>query len=188
MELRQIRHFLAAVEHGSLGKAADALGITQAALSKSIKRLEDALRTRLLDRGPRGVRPTIFGENFASHARLIAVEARNAEADIEALRGAARGDIMVGVSPSIARHILPNAAARLLKHRPGLRIRIYSGMVDTLIDEIRNGNLDLVVSALPQQSEDPDLVQKLLFQNSVNVVAGDGHKLIVAPRVTLADL
>lgn len=188
MELRQIQHFLAVVEQGSLGKAAATLRITQAAVSKSIKRLEDELRVKLLDRSARGVRPTIFGQSFATHARHIAHEALNARYDIEALRGAKGGDLRVGTSPSIARQLLPRAVSRLLARRPGVRIQVFTGMVTDLFEKIRRGDLDLLVSALPSDVHDDDLVQSDLFTSPVKLVVGPHHRLVEVPDVQLRDL
>ena len=71
MDLRQLRYFLATVESRSFGKAAEKLHVTQPALSKAVRRLELSLGVRLLDRLPRGVSPTIYGEALAAHADLI---------------------------------------------------------------------------------------------------------------------
>jgi LysR family transcriptional regulator of abg operon len=69
LELRQIHHFLAVVRHRNLGRAAEELNISQPALSKSIRRLEQLLQVKLVERHPRGVEPTDFGRATFCRAR-----------------------------------------------------------------------------------------------------------------------
>lgn len=82
MELRQLRHFVAVVECGNLSRASRKVHISQPALTRSIKALEDLLRARLLDRKPRGVVPTPTGDIFYQHAKLILNECARAKDDI----------------------------------------------------------------------------------------------------------
>lgn len=91
MDLRRLAHFLAAVKHGSLTLAAAELEISQPALSKSIKRFEEELGVRLLERGRFGVTLTPFGDALTTHGHIINAELRNAKQSLAALRGARRG-------------------------------------------------------------------------------------------------
>ena len=96
MDLRQLRYFLATVESRSFGKAAEKLHVTQPALSKAVRRLELSLGVRLLDRLPRGVSPTIYGEALAAHADLIEGEIARARDAIFALKDGNTGRVVVG--------------------------------------------------------------------------------------------
>ena len=109
IESRRLRHFLAVFELGSIGQAADKLLLTQPALSKSLRSLEDELGARLFDRTPMGVVATVFGEALAMHAKAIEAQLRSAEAAIGALRGKAKGRVTVGIGPSVAPSLMPQA-------------------------------------------------------------------------------
>jgi DNA-binding transcriptional LysR family regulator len=75
METRQLLHFLAAVKHGSFHKAAEALNVSQPALTKSIRRLETTLGLTLFERHARGISPTPYGDALASHGDIDAGDA-----------------------------------------------------------------------------------------------------------------
>ena len=92
MELSALLHFLAVAEKGSLSAAAQAQNISQPAMSKRIRALEDELQVKLFERLPRGVVLTVFGESLAEHARRIRANVFHADADMDALRGG-RGEL-----------------------------------------------------------------------------------------------
>lgn len=188
MELRHVRHFVAVAEHGSLGRAANALGVSQPALSKSVRRLEDELGVTLLERGPRGSVLSRYGEAFAPHARAIVVEAHNATLSVDALRLGHRGELAIGISPSLARQVVPIATARLLAPHTGQRMRVETGMVDDLLGRLRKGTLDLTITAMPQEYADPELVHEKLSIDRLDVVARVGHPLRERTGLGLADL
>ncbi len=77
MDMRQIRHLLAVAEHGNILRAAAAIHISQPALSRSIQNLEHELGVKLLERGPRGVAPTVYGTALLKHARLLGMRKSN---------------------------------------------------------------------------------------------------------------
>ena len=91
MKLNQLRDFIAVVEHGSLRLAAAQLGLTAAALSKSLSALEEELHVQLLVRHSRGITLTPFGHTFLARARRIASEAQKATEEMAQLRGEREG-------------------------------------------------------------------------------------------------
>ncbi|MCL4791356.1 MAG: LysR family transcriptional regulator [Gammaproteobacteria bacterium] len=176
MNLRRLRHFLAVYEHGSLGRAAEGLHLTQPALSKSVQQLESSLDVKLFDRTPAGVVPTIFGDTLSMHAKVIESEIRNAEREIATLRGGTKGEITVGVTPSIAANIMPNTVLKLHAEKPGIRVRIVEGLLEAHIPTLRRGELDLVVASWSRGMH-ADLATEILMRDRVLVWAGAGHPL-----------
>jgi DNA-binding transcriptional LysR family regulator len=83
---RQLRQFIAVVEHGNVRRAADAIHLSQPALTKSTHNLEEGLGVQLLVRAPRGVTPTIYGDLLLRHARLLRNEGERAVAEIHAVK------------------------------------------------------------------------------------------------------
>ncbi len=177
MQFHQLRHLLALSEHRSLARAAQALGISQPALSKSLRRLEAYLGVKLFERTPRGVLPTEFGRELAHHARSITVTVHEAERAVGAIREGVEGRIAVGSAPSVIAHVLPIATARLLRRRPDLKLTVIGGLHDRLFEWLRNGEIDVVISNLVEDSEEPDFRQETLYTDRVVVAARPGHPL-----------
>jgi len=177
MEIRQLEHFLAVIEQGSLGRAAEALNISEPGLSKSIRRLEDSLQIRLLDRGTRGMTPTLYGKSLATHARLIRNEVDHARSELSELQGVSKGIVRIGARPSFGTVILPRAIAQLQSKRPGVRAIVREGMMSNMIVEVLHGDLDFVVVTLSDQTPDDDLIQESLIESPVSIVARAGHPL-----------
>lgn len=125
MYSRLLRHFLAVVEHKGITSAAEELHISQPALTKSIRQLEDNLGVTLFERMPTGVVPTPFGEILARRARLMDLEYRHALAEIHAIKGGAGGTINIGAAPvwmvQICRRSSPNSAATSPRSRSSSR-------------------------------------------------------------------
>jgi DNA-binding transcriptional LysR family regulator len=177
MQLNQLRHVLALSEHRSLARAAQALGISQPALSKSLRRLEAYLGVELFERSPRGVLPTAFGRELASHARAIAVGVHEAERALGAIRDGVEGRIAIGSAPSVIAHVLPIATARLLRRRPDLKLTVIGGLHDRLFEWLRNGEIDVVISNLVEDSDEPDFRHETLYSDRVVVAGRPGHPL-----------
>lgn len=188
MELRQLRQFLAAVEHRNLGRAADVLNITTPALSKSLANLEAELGARLFDRGPRGVTPTVFGDSLARHAKAMAAEERHARAEIAMLRGAGQGRIAVGGTASAGSARLVRALARLVRERPGVQVEVVGGRHETLIAALQDGALDIVVTGFGAGAPAPDLDERVLAEDSYVAVVAADHPLAKRRRLRLVDL
>lgn len=176
MNLRRLRHFLYVYEHGSLGRAAAGLHLTQPALSKSIQQLEAHLAVKLFDRTPGGVVPTTYGEALSMHAKVIESEIRNAEREIATLRDGTKGEVSVGVTPSMAANLMPQTCLKLHADKPGIKVRVIEGLLDAHIPALRRGELDLVVASWSRGMH-PDLTTEVLMRDRVLVWAGADHPL-----------
>jgi len=187
LDSRRLRHFLAVYDLRSIGQAAEKLFLTQPALSKSLRQLEDDLQVRLFDRTPLGVVPTVYGDALAQHARVIRSEMRHAETAISNLRGAVKGTVTVGVGPSVASALMPLATAALRRTRPGIRLTVIEGMVDTILPALRRGELDLAVGAWPRIA-DSDVSADTLMHDRVAVLAAPRHPLAQKREVELSEL
>jgi DNA-binding transcriptional LysR family regulator len=187
LDSRRLKHFLAVYDLRSIGQAAEKLFLTQPALSKSIRQLEEDLEVKLFDRTPLGVVPTVYGDALAQHARVIRSEMRHAETEIANLRGAVKGHVTVGCGPSVAASLMPLATEKLRKAKPGIRFTIIEGLVDTILPALRRGEIDLAVGAWPRPA-DSDVTAETLVRDRVCVVAGPRHVLTRKKSVELSDL
>jgi len=186
LDSRRLRHFLAVYELGSIGQAAERLLLTQPALSKSIRQLEDQLGVRLFDRTTMGVVPTVFGDSLALHAKSIEAQIRQAEASIAGMQGRARGHVRIGVGPVVAGQIMPAVALTVRRLHPELELTVTEGLVDDLIPALRRNELDVVVGAWPRIA-DPSFTTEVLVTDTIRIFARAGHPLVGKP-VTLTEL
>src|SRR3954454_5187448 len=115
MDQRQLERFIDVVESGSLSRTSRRLNISQPALSKSLRLIEEQLGLRLLERGPRGVKATACGDVFYKRARTIVAQFRRAWDDLEAMKGSTAGTVTLGATPgpSVLDRIVPEAVARI---------------------------------------------------------------------------
>jgi DNA-binding transcriptional LysR family regulator len=159
-------------------RAADELGISQSALSKSVHSLERVLGVKLLERGRFGAAPTPFGLALARHADAIDAELRTAENEVAALKSARHGHISLGCGPSEANRLLPLALQRLRKRAPRIRISVSYGLNESLVPMVKHGEVDFALSSIPGQSNDTDLRHIALHSDTAAVIVRPDHALL----------
>lgn len=189
MEIRQLKHFLAVLDHGSISKAAEALGISHQGLSKSIAALEESLHLPLLVRGSRGVTPSAFGQVLSEYARFIDGEHDNAMHALAALRGGGGGGhLTVATGISAATSLVPQAAARLFARRPGTSLTVLSGPYAQFRGAVESGEIALFVGTVLEDAVSPLVTVERLFVDQDYIVARRDHALARRGSVALADL
>ncbi len=188
MELRNIEYFLTVAAEGSMRAAAKKLGLTQPALTKAMHRLEDEAGVSLFDRRSRGVSLTVYGESFRRHARTIRAGMAEAESEIQALRNGTSGLVRLGAGPAWQSRVIPESIRVFRTNRPDVQLRVIGGTDDVLKAELRAGRLDLVVAAVPEGEEAPDLEGRALLDDVYRVIADRNHPLQTATDSTIADL
>ena len=178
MELRSLDYFLAVVEQGSLRAAAQSIGLTQPALTKAIRRLEDSFGVQLFDRKARGVTLTGYGQVVLSHARELQTSFKAVKEEVEALRHGISGLVRIGAGPSWQDAVLPDAIRQLRSERPSVRVRVIGGTDDQLKKLLKSGELDLVLAAVPEaQRLEPTLAWRSLLADEYCVIADQNHPL-----------
>lgn len=187
MDLRQLRNAIAVLEHGSIGKAAEALSISQPALTKSIHRLEKELQVSLFFRNALGTHPTVFGECLRAHAEAVTVGISDALAEIEALRTGTSGIVRVGVPKSVAHSIMPEAVMRVIRDRPDLRVNISTFQLDPT-PGLLAGKFDFTINIVESFDSNQDTCRQLLFEDHLAIVASQRHQLSGRRKVTLDEL
>lgn len=182
---RHVRTFLEVARLASVGRAAEALAISQPAVSKTLRELEERLGTPLFDRVGRRVRLTGAGRIFQKHAGLSLTEL---DRGVRALRAPAApgGLIAVGVLPTVATRVLPAAALAFARALPDACLRASTGPNAFLLSQLREGRLDLVVGRLAAPEEMAGLVFEQLYAEAVVAVVRAGHPLLAAPVEDLA--
>jgi DNA-binding transcriptional LysR family regulator len=147
MELRQLEYLAAVVSHGSFGRAAQEIYVTQSALSQQISRLEEELGLTLLHRGPKGVEPTPAGVEFLDHARAILGRVSEARAAVDDHLGAIRGVAKV-VATSYDAHGLPQALASFHRAHPQVQLAFEHAAAAQIVEQLATGAVDVAVLAI----------------------------------------
>jgi len=175
MRLSQIRDFVAVVESGGIRAAARKLGVSQPAITRSVRGLEAELHARLLQRTPTGVVLTQPGRTFLARARAAQAELRKAEEEVDPL-GQRAGSVAFGVSPTSAT-MVPEAINRFRQQFPQTRVHIAEGLPQLLLPLVRDETLDFAICRRAVVKLDSALAFRPLFRNDFVVVARRGHPL-----------
>ncbi|OAN78312.1 LysR family transcriptional regulator [Sulfitobacter sp. EhC04] len=149
LTIRQFRYFEAVAEQRHFGRAAQVCAISQPALSTQIKEMETALGKPLFERGPRQVRPTAFGEEFAGHVRAVLEQVEALENFAREAQGDLSGQFRLGIIPTIAPYLLPRLIGPLTAAYPGIDLHVRETLTSRLVQELQDGRLDAAIVALP---------------------------------------
>jgi DNA-binding transcriptional LysR family regulator len=184
-----LRQFLAVVDEGSLTAAARKVAVTQSALTKSIRKLEDDVGAPLFERLPRGIALTAYGKTLLPHAQRIVAECRLADLELQSFGEGHRGLLRIGAGLMFGATFVPTAIAQLYAQYPGVAIQLISGVTETNFSLLRAGEIDLMFGLLPPLDDIPDyLVHRPILELSSRVVAGANHPLVRARPVRAAEL
>ena len=181
VQLRHLRCLVAVAQERHLARAAERLALSQPAVSKTLSELEAIVGTRLVERskaGRRGVQGlTAAGEQLLAHA-LRVLEALDASAQAVAPASGGRIErLRIGALPSVAPALLPVTLARLRDSRPSVQIVVKSAANAVLLDELRAGELDLVVGRMSDPRLMGGLSFELLHTEPLVFAARAGHPL-----------
>ncbi|MBI4189248.1 MAG: LysR family transcriptional regulator [Betaproteobacteria bacterium] len=187
MELRDIEYFAVVAEHGQVGRAAEALGLGQPALSKSLRRLEEAVQTKLLRRTPKGVELTEAGAALLSRVSRLRLALGDVAREVADIGQGRTGHLRIGALPGFVEHPLSAACSALLEDAPNVTLTVTVETTHVLLSALRNGELDLVVIPTTA-SPHGDLIQEHLFDDEFVVIASVNHRLAKRKRVAIADI
>lgn len=187
MELRDIEYFAVVAEHAHLGRAAAALGLSQPALSKSLRRLESVLQTKLVKRTPKGVELTPEGSTLLARVRELRVSLQNVTREISEVGEGRVGRLRVGAGPAISEQFLSAVFAAILESSPRCALQVILSDNDLMIPTLLNGELDLIINYQPPRLPDGLTFERLFTDRHVVSVSAD-HPLAKKRRVTLREL
>jgi DNA-binding transcriptional LysR family regulator len=175
LRLRDLHVLQGVAQHGSMAKAAAHLSVTQPAISQSIADLEAIVGVKLLDRGPRGVVPTLYGEALLRRS-LEALDAlKQGMRDIEFLTDPGSGEVSVGADMSyIAGGFMAAIIERLSKCHPRLAVHVIettTTAAEPAFRELRNREVDVMLGRLSSSTIDDDLKVETLLDEAIVVVA-----------------
>jgi DNA-binding transcriptional LysR family regulator len=180
--VRQIEVVRALAKHRHFGLAARALGVTQPALTRSLKQIEGELGVKLFDR--QGVTPTLFGEIVLKHGERAGDLVR----ELELTKGMEIGEVRLAVAPYPADISGERAVAILSDRRPNLRIELKTTNWTRVVDDVREGAVDLGLADVSEAEHDHELDVENLRTSQGVFYCRAAHPLTRKDRLALADL
>ncbi|WP_026035709.1 LysR family transcriptional regulator [Cupriavidus sp. BIS7] len=188
MNTRQLRHFLALLDTGSLAAAADAVHLSQPALSRSIRALEDALGVPLFDRNDRRLRPTAYATAYAPRARRMLSDEKEGMRTLGLMQAGDLGTFSTGMGSSLAAPILRPMLAELLRTSPGLRLRSIIDTSERLLDALLAERIDFFVGNIRAAEAHDGLVVEPIYPCTFGWYARQSHPLADGRSVDAAQL
>ncbi len=186
--LRHLRHVLALNEFRSFARAAEALGLTQPALSRSIQLLEKSIGAKLFDRDRSRVEPTVVGERLIDQARALLNHASDVETDLQQMLGLEVGLLKIGAGPYSADISVGTAVGRLVRAHPGVRVDLSVDDWSTLIQRVVSGEIDMAIAEISVAVDDARLIGEPLPIHQAMFFCRPGHRLAISGAATLAEV
>jgi len=183
MDLRQLRSFLAVVEHGSFSAAAESLFTVQSNVSTHVARLETEVGTTLLNRRTRQVTPA--GQIVEERAREVLRQLDAITNDLADIENRIIGEVTCGTTPSIGIRVIPSVLARSTAELPEVAVSVVEAHSGTLVQQLLSGDIDIAITTGVSSS---DLHSIPLFTEDIVAVLSSGHWLAERSMVTLDDL
>lgn len=187
LELRQLRHVLALAQHGSFGRAAAALHMTQPALSRSLKLIESAIGSVLFDRSATGVTPTDQGRLLVRRARELVDAADELDREVARQRVGGTDQLNIGAGPYAGETIVPAALARFLSDNELVRVRVLQANWDEFPRRLRARELDFFVAEFSTLDGEHDLEVQPMGRHQGYFVGRKGHPLAGRGHVPIED-
>jgi LysR family nitrogen assimilation transcriptional regulator len=184
MDLRQLEYFVHVVELGGFSRAARVLGVAQPAISRQVRGLEVELRQSLLVRNGRGATPTQAGKRLLLHARGILQQVDRARLDVDESRSVSVGKVVVGLAPTLARHLTLPVVRQFRHDHPRASLSIVEALSSTILDMLAAGRVD--VGLVYNPSPGPAFEVSTLLEEPLCLVAARGGS--EARTVRLRDL
>lgn len=186
MNLRDLKYLVALAEHKHFGRAAAASFVSQPTLSTQIKKLEEELGVPLVERAPRKVMLTPAGREAAARARSIVAEVEQMKEAARRARDPEAGTVRLGIFPTLGPYLLPHVVPAIRQRFPQLEMLLVEEKSDVLLAQLRNGQLDAALLALPVADE--QLHTEFLFEEPFVLAAPEGHPLTAHASLSLDDL
>jgi LysR family hydrogen peroxide-inducible transcriptional activator len=186
MEVHQLRYFCAVAESGNFTRAARLAHVSQPSLSQQIIKLEGELEARLFDRLPKSIRLTDFGKAFLPKARAILRQIGEAKTEIHEMAGLEKGEITVGVIPTIAPYFLPPLLSGFSRAHPAIVINVTEEVTSVLLERLHEGRIDLAILTLPVPGD--ELVCRPLLSEPLYAVLPQRHPLASRSSLELQEI
>jgi molybdate transport repressor ModE-like protein len=187
VKYNQLRALVAIAQHGSIRAAAKTVCLSQPALTKAIRELEQELGVPLVSRSARGAQLTQFGQAVHARAKLILAEMQHVRDDVIQLSGLEGGAVSCAVTPLVSLKFLTRAIHMFRQRMPKTRLEIQEGFLTAALARLRDGSLDFVIAIVDEKKLAPEFVFKPMVDGELIISARIGHPLANATSITELD-
>lgn len=188
VKFRHLTIFIEVARQRSVGKAAEILSISQPAVTKAIRELEDILEVKLFEKDGRGIKLGRIGEVFLKHAGASVASIRQGIDSVNLALLHAAPPVRIGALPTTSAHIMPHAVQLYLQENVGNEIKIVTGENAVLLEQLRNAELDIVVGRLAAPEKMTGLSFEHLYSEQVMFAVRAGHPLLDHRNLRLDEL
>jgi LysR family hydrogen peroxide-inducible transcriptional activator len=186
MNLRDLQYIIAVAETHHFGQAAERCFVSQPTLSGQIKKLEEELGVAVFERTNRSVEITPIGESILVHARQIMEQADAIEQLARAAQDPLAGPLRIGAIPTLSPYLMPLILLPLKKQHPQMKLVLSEELTDTLLQRLRNHEIDAALLATPV--EEADLTTMPLFEEPFWIAYPRKHAFYTKDKITRKDL
>jgi LysR family pca operon transcriptional activator len=177
LDPRQLANLLAVAKFGSFSRAASERGLSQPALSNSIRQLERRIGARVLDRGRNGAKLTEVGDTLLRHAQTIEVEMARAVEEVQHQVKRIGGPLLIGVTPVAVAHLVPRALERLKQDFPRMSVVVHETVFREAMDALLKGTLDIMVGPVGVYPKVEGIEEERLVIDPFSIIVRTGHPL-----------
>lgn len=188
LTLRHFRMIDSLERLGLVARVAEALNVSQPAVSKQIADLEQIVGSPIVLRDRNRLFLTPVGLRLAKHARLVLAQIERAALDIDGLAAGISGAVAVGAVGSVAPTLLPRAISLMSSVAPHVNLSVVEGHFMSMLPMLNDNSIDFLIARAWQPKEYPNIAQKLLYEERLHVVAGSAHPLTRARKIVWADV
>ena len=178
LNLHLLRLFATVTRTGSFSRAAEILHLSQPAISKGVRDFEEQVGCRLLDREPKGVRPTREGQALARHAETLFAAERAAEEELRALRNLDSGTLRVGASTTIATYMIADDLGRFHRNHPNVDLHLVIANTRDIADLMLGHEIEIALVEGPV--EDDKLIARPWRNDVMELIVGADHPFAAA--------
>jgi LysR family hydrogen peroxide-inducible transcriptional activator len=186
MNLKDLKYLVALADTGHFGKAAERTFVSQPTLSAQLKKLEEFLGVKLVERQPKNVQLTDVGKQIVVRARRMLDEGDEIIALARNNTDPFAGKLKIGLIPTIGPYLLPRVMQRIRKSLPQLGLMLYEHQTEALLKRLRDGEIDLGIMALPIAADGLDT--RLLYEEAFTVALPNEHPLAAKSSIKVSDL
>ncbi len=185
IDLRDLRYFETIAELQHVSKAAERLHRSQPALTSAMRRLEQACGAPLIERSGRGIQLTTAGKVLLKWAQRLRFDVQDAEREMADIGRGLSGHVRIGIVPTAAQFLLPDAVRALLAEAPTVTLKTHVGLVDVLKPMLRAGELDVAIGT--EVNTEEGFSSLMLAEDQIVVAASAQHEILQS-KPTLKDL
>ena len=186
MNLKDLKYLVALADTGHFGKAAERTFVSQPTLSAQLKKLEDYLGVKLVERQPKNVQLTDVGKQVVLRARRMLAEEEEIVALARNNTDPFAGKLRVALIPTIGPYLLPRVMPKLRKALPNLSLMLYEYQTEPLLKRLHNGEIDLGIVALPAAMD--GIESRRLYDEDFTLALPNNHPLVGKSSIKLQDL